>query len=57
MPRKFSYNDEYDYDYDDEYEDPKRAVRKLRKEPDIDAKKKWERDREFDRDHDYDERR
>ena len=57
MPRRSAYEDDYDYD-DEDYEDTKRGVRRLRKEPEgHDGRKKWDQDRDFDRDHDYDERR
>lgn len=56
MPKK-SYDEEYDY-VDEEYEDTKRSVRRLRKDPEgYERRKKWDQEREFDRDHDYDERR
>jgi len=57
MPKRSAYEDDYDYD-DEDYEDTKRGVRRLRKEPEgFERRKKWDQDRDFDRDHDYDERR
>lgn len=56
MPRKYSYEDDYDYE-EDMYEDTRKSLKKLRREPDKIDRKKWERERQFDRDHDYDERR
>jgi len=57
MPKRSAYEDDYDYD-DEDYEDTKRGVRRLRKEPEgYERRKKWDQDRDFDRDHDYDERR
>lgn len=50
-------NEEFDYD-DEDYEDDRRGVRKLKREPDgTGKKKKWDRESFYDRDHDYDERR
>ena len=57
MPRRSAYEDDYEYD-DEEYVDTKKGPRKLRQEPEGYGKRKqWDQDREFDRDHDYDERR
>lgn len=54
MPRRSLYEDEYNYDEDDE--NTKRGPRRFKKE-DPSEKKKWDREEQFDRDHDYDERR
>lgn len=56
MPKKSMYEEDFDYENED-YEDPKRGIRKLRKEPEKVNKEKWERESYYDRDHDYDERR
>ncbi len=57
MPRRSAYEDDYEYD-DEEYVDTKKGPRKLRQEPEGYGKRKqWDQEREFDRDHDYDERR
>lgn len=56
MPKRSMYEEDFDYD-DEDYEDPKRGIRKLRRETDDRQDKRREREEAFDRDHDYDERR
>lgn len=57
MPKRSAYDEDFNYD-DEDYEDPKRGIRRLRKEPeDHEKRKKWDQEREFDRNYDYDERR
>jgi len=57
MPRRSAYEDEYNYD-DEDHNDPRKIIRRLKKEPEsYEKRKKWDQEREFDRDHDYDERR
>lgn len=56
MPKKSLYDEEFEYD-DDDYEDLKKGVRRLRREPEKVDKKKWDRESYYNRDHDYDERR
>jgi hypothetical protein len=57
MPKKSPYEDEQYYDDEDDFEDPRKGIRRLKREPDETGKKRWEREDAFDRDHDYDERR
>lgn len=56
MPRRSPYEEDYDYD-DEDYEDSRKGPRRFKKEEPLDRKKKWEREDQYDRDHDYDERR
>ncbi len=57
MPRRSPYEDEFEYN-DEDYDDIRKGVRRLRKEPESqDKKKKWDRETLYDKNHDYDERR
>ena len=56
MPRRSEYEEEY-YDDEDYGDSNRREPRRFKKEDTVDTKRKWERERYFDRDHDYDERR
>jgi len=57
MPRRSEYEDDYDYD-DDDFEENCRGPRRFKKEEqELEKKKRWDRERYYDRDHDYDERR
>jgi len=57
MPRRSEYEEDYDYD-DEDFEDNHRGPRRFKKEEQsLEKKKKWDRERYYDRDHDYDERR
>jgi len=56
MPRRSPYDEDYDYD-DEDVVDTKRGPRRFKKDEDADRKRRWEREEQFDRDHDYDERR
>ena len=55
MTRRSEYEEDYDFE-DEDFEDNRRGPRRFKKEDAVE-KKKWERERYFDRDHDYDERR
>jgi len=56
MIKRSSYEDGYDYE-DDDYEEH-RGPRKFKKdEPPPEKRKKWDRESQYDRDHDYDDRR
>jgi len=58
MPRRSPYEDGQYYDDEDEFEDPRRGVRRLKREPeDSKKRKRWEREDAYNLDHDYDERR
>jgi len=56
MPRRSPYEEDYEYD-DEDYEDRKGPRRFKKEDRDADKKKRWERESDFDRDNDYDERR
>lgn len=55
MPRKSQQEDDF-YDYDD-YDDSRPAHRKFKKEGRDELKRRWDRESQYDHDHDYDERR
>mgnify|MGYP000269888276 CR=1 FL=1 len=57
MPRRSQYEEDFDYE-DDDYEDTRKKVRRLRKEPEsYEKRKKLDRESSYERDHDYDDRR
>ena len=57
MTRRSPYDEDYDYD-EEEFEDPRKGIRRLRKEPDsYEKRKKLDREGEYDRDHEHDDRR
>lgn len=57
MPRRSPYVDDYDYDEDDEYEE-KHPVRRHKKEDnEPEKKRRWDRENNYDRGRDHDDRR
>lgn len=56
MRRRSPYEEDYEHDDQDE-NDPRRRVRHFKKDREEDKKKRWDRESQYNDDHDYDERR